>query len=235
LPNNAVVTMVRALDRIAKYQTPLRPSRTVVDLFKSLADELPFPNSFIMRHVDNPIVQTLFRSQLTERPPINALLRTTISLTGVHGGYKTNVIPSQVEATLDCRVTVGDSAEALRRELEHVVDDPRVSVKLSSGPTAPNESAVDESLMATIRAVTQPRYPGSVVAPLMTSGVTDSAYFRQRNVPAYGFNPMVLTEAELESEHGNDERVPVAAFREAVQTYYEVISRLVGIDSDARP
>ena len=100
---------------------------------------------------------------------------------------------------------------------------------------APNESPVDETLMATIRSVTAPRYPGSSVAPLMTSGVTDSAQFRQRHVPAYGFNPIVATEAELESQHGNDERVPVAAFREAVQTYYEVISRLVGIDSEARP
>src|SRR5579862_351513 len=84
LPNNAVVTMVRALDRIAGYQTPLHPSPAVVHLFRDLAEELPFPESFVMRHVDSPIVQTLFRGQLTERPPINALLRSTISLTGVH-------------------------------------------------------------------------------------------------------------------------------------------------------
>ena len=37
LPNNAVVTMVRALDRIASYETPLRPSQTVVDLFAPCA------------------------------------------------------------------------------------------------------------------------------------------------------------------------------------------------------
>jgi acetylornithine deacetylase/succinyl-diaminopimelate desuccinylase-like protein len=233
LPNNAVVTMVRALDRISKYQTPLRPAATVVDLFQRLAGDMPFPHSLIMRHVDSPLVQTLFRTQLTERPPINALLRTTISLTGVHGGYKTNVIPAQVEATLDCRVTVGDSGEALQRELTRVVDDPRVTVELGPGSTASNESPVDATLMATIHAVTQPRYPGSTVAPLLTSGVTDSAYFRRRNIPAYGFNPIVLTEAELESQHGNDERAPLAAFREAVQVYYEVVSRLAGADSPA--
>ena len=181
-----------------------------------------------MRHVDSPIVQTLFRTQLTERPPINALLRTTISLTGVHGGYKTNVIPSQVEATLDCRVTVGDSGDALQRELERVVDDPRVTIELIGNGT-PNESPVDETLMATIRTRDRSHaIQGAAVAPLMTSGVTDSAYFRQRNIPAYGFNPVVVTEAELESQHGIDERVSVAAFRDAVQVYYEVVSRLAG-------
>ena len=229
LPNNAVVTMVRALDRIAQYQTPLHPSPAVVQLFGDLAEQLPFPESLIMGHVDSPIVQTLFRRQLTQRPPINALLRTTISLTGVHGGYKTNVIPAQVDATLDCRVNVGDSGEALQRELTHVVDDPRVSIELGEGSTTSNESPVDETLMATIRNVTQGRFPGSIVAPLLTSGVTDSAYFRRRNIPAYGFNPIVVSEAELESEHGIDERASVAAFRDAVQTYYEVVSRLAGV------
>ena len=100
MPNNAVTTMARALSRIAAYETPLRPSRAVVGLFASLADQQPFPNSFVMRHVDNPLVRTLFRSQLTQRPLVNAMLRTTISLTGMQGGYKTNVIPAQVEATL---------------------------------------------------------------------------------------------------------------------------------------
>src|SRR5262249_55640298 len=117
-PNNAVVTMGQALDRGAKYETPLRPSPAGVGVRTSLGSQLRLPTSLVVRHVDTPIVQTLFRRQLTERPPINALLRTTISLTGVHGGYKVNVIPSQVDATLDCRVNVGDSGEALKRELE---------------------------------------------------------------------------------------------------------------------
>jgi acetylornithine deacetylase/succinyl-diaminopimelate desuccinylase-like protein len=230
LPNNAVVTMVRALDRIAKYETPLRPSKAVVGLFNTLADELPFPSSFVMHHVDSPIVQTLFRSRLTERPLINAMLRTTISLTGVHGGYKTNVIPSQVDATLDCRVTVGDSGDALKRELERVVDDPRVTIELDSNGT-PNESPVDDTLMAIIRTASGQQSPGSSVAPLMSSGVTDSAFFRRRGIAAYGFNPTVVTERELESTHGIDERMSVEAFRDAVRTYYEVVSRLVGADS----
>jgi acetylornithine deacetylase/succinyl-diaminopimelate desuccinylase-like protein len=230
LPNNAVVTMVRALDRIAKYETPLRPSKAVVALFNTLADELPFPASFVMHHADSRIVQTLFRSRLTERPLINAMLRTTISLTGVHGGYKTNVIPSQVDATLDCRVTVGDSAEALKRELERVVDDPRVTIELDSTGT-PNESPVDDTLMGIIRAATGRQSPGSTVAPLMTSGVTDSAFFRRRGIAAYGFNPTVVTDHELESAHGIDERMPVEAFGKAVRTYYEVVSRLVGADT----
>jgi len=228
LPNNAVTTMAHALDRIAAYQTPLRPPPAVVELFATLAQRQPFPNSLIMRHVDNPLVQTLFRKQLTERPLINAMLRTTISLTGIHGGYKTNVIPSQVEATLDCRVIVGDSGEALRYELERVVDDPRVTIELTQNGLA-NESPVDATLMAVVRDVTSRHVPGSLVAPLMTSGVTDSAYFRQRGVPAYGYIPIALSEAELAGMHGKDERIALDRFRTAVQMYYETVSKLAGV------
>src|SRR5262249_42461079 len=149
------------------------------------------------------------------------------------GGYKTNVIPAQVEATLDCRVTVGDSGEALKRELERVVDDPHVTIELTN-TNAPNESPLDESLMAAVRDVTGRHLPGSVVAPLMTSGVTDSAHFRKRDIPAYGFDPNVVTEAELATEHGTDERISLDRFREALQMYYEVVTQLAGVAAPNR-
>ncbi|MFI5394863.1 MAG: M20/M25/M40 family metallo-hydrolase [Candidatus Binatia bacterium] len=231
LRNNAVATMARALERISTYETPLRPAPPVVRLFATLADQQPFPTSWVMRHLGNPLVQTLFRHRLTERPFVSAMLRTTIALTGVHGGYKTNVIPGEVEASLDCRVTVGDSGETLKRELERVVDDPRVTIDLTQN-TAPNESPINEDLMAAVRKAAAQYVPGSLVVPLMSSGVTDSAAFRRRNIPAYGFNPVVITEAELASTHGRDERLPLDHFRTAVRMYYEVVKALGGAGSD---
>jgi acetylornithine deacetylase/succinyl-diaminopimelate desuccinylase-like protein len=227
LPNNAVATMARALHRIAAYQTPLHPAPPIIQLFSELADEEPFPTSWVMRHVGNPLVQQLFRRKLTERPPVNALLRTTISLTGVRGGYTTNVIPAEVEATLDCRVNIGDSGEALQRELVRVVDDQRVTIELTQNTTA-NESPINEQLMAAVRRAGQRHVPGGLVAPVMSSGVSDSAPFRRRGVPAYGFNPVVITEAEMESVHGIDERLPLDEFRKGLQMYYEVVTELAG-------
>jgi acetylornithine deacetylase/succinyl-diaminopimelate desuccinylase-like protein len=230
LPNNAVATMAQALQRVAAYETPLHPAPPTLRLFAELADQEPFPTSWVMRHVDNPLVQHVFRRKLTERPPVNALLRTTISLTGVHGGYKTNVIPAEVEATLDCRVNVGDSGEAVKRELERVIDDQRVSIDLVQN-TTPNESPINEELMAAVRAAAGRHLPGSLVAPVMSSGVTDSAPFRRRGVAAYGFNPVVLTDAEFRSIHGIDERLRLDRFRNALQMYYEVVTKLAGAET----
>ncbi|MBI3783125.1 MAG: M20/M25/M40 family metallo-hydrolase [Deltaproteobacteria bacterium] len=228
IEDNAVTTMSRALDRISRYETPLRPSQTVVSLFAALADESSFPNSFVMRHLDSSLVLGLFKSRLTERPLVNSLLRTTISLTGVHGGYKTNVIPAQVDATLDCRIVPGDSPDGLKAELTRVVGDTRVDIELTQTGT-PNESPEDPELMKAVRQVTSRHHPGSIVAPLMSSGVTDSAYFRQRGDHAYGFNPFVLTEEEMATMHGIDEHVRLDDLRAAVRMYYEIVAQLEGV------
>lgn len=232
LPHNAVATMARALDRIAAYETPLHPAPPVVRLFAQLADQESFPNSWVMRHVDNPVVQTLFHRQLTQRPMVSALLRTTISLTGMQGGYKVNVIPASVEATLDCRINVGDSGEAVKHKLESVIADPQVTIELIQN-TAPNESPIDKDLLSAIRESIDRHAPGSLVAPLMSSGVTDSAPFRRRGIPAYGFNTVVVTEAEFASVHGIDERIRLEEFRRALPMYYEVLTRLTGAGTTA--
>ncbi len=226
LRNNAVVAMARALDKVSRYETPLRPPATVLRLFQGLAEQASFPDSFVMNHLDSAIVRGLAGGKLTERPMVNALLRTTISLTGMKGGYKTNVIPSDVEATLDCRVVPGDSSAALRAELTRVIDDPRVQIEMLNDGT-PSESPVDDDLMNAIRAAVAPQFPGAVVAPFMSSGGTDSAPFRELGTKAYGFNPLVATEAEMSTMHGIDERIGVERLRQALQIHYETIASLV--------
>lgn len=225
LKNNAVVAMARALDRVSRYETPLRPPATVLRLFEGLAEQASFPDSFVMSNLDSAVVRSLFGAKLTERPMVNALMRTTISLTGMKGGYKTNVIPSDVEATLDCRVVPGDSGAALRAELTRVIDDPRIQIEMLNDGK-PSESPIDDELMDAIRRAVTSHFPGAMVAPLMSSGGTDSAQFRQRGIRAYGFNPMVATEAEMATMHGIDERIPIARIREAVQIHYDVITTL---------
>ncbi|MGD0947635.1 MAG: hypothetical protein ABSA52_09400 [Candidatus Binatia bacterium] len=65
----------------------------------------------------------------------------------------------------------------------------------------------------------------------MSSGVTDSAPFRRCGVAAYGFNSVVLTDAEFRSIHGIDERLRLDPFRNALQTYYGVVTKLAGVET----
>ena len=57
-------------------------------------------------------------------------------------------------------------------------------------------------------------------------GGTDSRFFRHRDVPAYGFFPVLLSKQYTASVHGVDERIPVAALGDAVRVIYEALRKL---------
>jgi acetylornithine deacetylase/succinyl-diaminopimelate desuccinylase-like protein len=69
--------------------------------------------------------------------------------------------------------------------------------------------------------------PAARVVPTMAAGFTDSHFFRDLGVPSYGFGTLLLPPSEFSGVHGNDERVNVEAFREAVRLYHDVLTRFL--------
>ena len=61
------------------------------------------------------------------------------------------------------------------------------------------------------------------VIPFMSTGATDSAQLRLHNVQAYGLRPMPLNEADLMRVHGDDERLPLAAFAKGVDCMTRIV------------
>ena len=51
--------------------------------------------------------------------------------------------------------------------------------------------------------------PDAVVTSMQTPVATDSRFFRERGINAYGLIPVVLTPEELNTIHGVDERISV--------------------------
>jgi hypothetical protein len=51
---------------------------------------------------------------------------------------------------------------------------------------------------------------------------------RPLGVVCYGFTPLVLSEDEDNSQHADDERIPVKSLRESVDVFYEVVAGIAG-------
>ena len=64
---------------------------------------------------------------------------------------------------------------------------------------------------------------GAAVLPFQSTWATDSSQLRLHNVQAYGLVPFPLTEEDLKRMHGDDERIPLAAFNKGV----DVLARIV--------
>jgi acetylornithine deacetylase/succinyl-diaminopimelate desuccinylase-like protein len=221
--------LVRALARVSAWETPLRLTPTVSEQLARLAPRLELPWNLAVYALRLPGGLALGGRFVTSDRLTNAMVRDTVSLTGLHSGLKHNVIPGRAEATLDVRILPDTDAAAFLRELEAVIDDPLVRVVLPAGglPGASTASPWRNELFEAIAAEMERELPGSVTLPVQTTGGTDSQPFRERDVPAYGFLPALLTSELNRSIHGPDERFPLTELERAVRVTTRVLERLV--------
>src|SRR5213596_2465385 len=228
-PDNPVHRLVRALNRIASWQTPLVVTPTVERYLHDLSTiETDAARRAWLADVRAALRDSTAVRTLTSDLTYNALLRNTISITGLKGSDKTNVIPPSATAALDVRLLPGQEPAAFLTDLVRVVGDTAVTFK-PQGPNWPaTESSTETDMFRAITAVARVRQANALVTTLMLPGFTDSHYFRRLGIQSYGLSPFPLSENDSRGVHGNDERVSLDALRFGVRFYYDVVSRVAG-------
>jgi len=66
------------------------------------------------------------------------------------------------------------------------------------------------------------------VGPSISPGFTDSIYLREIGVQAFGIVPFMLTDEELATMHGDDERVRIEELDRGVRVLMQVIQDFAG-------
>lgn len=224
--SGAVRVLVRALARVAEAPPRCRLTPVVAAMLATLGEGQGFPRGFALRHAGNFLVFPFVRRRLERSPATRAMLCDTVALTGLAAGVKVNVIPSEARATLDCRLLPGTDPQEFIARLRRRIADSRVEIEVMTrsepGPASPVASPLFAAIAAAVKAVE----PDAVVAPLLTTGGTDSRFFRRRGVPAYGLVPVRLADADIERIHGVDERLPLVELRRGCRITYEAARRL---------
>jgi acetylornithine deacetylase/succinyl-diaminopimelate desuccinylase-like protein len=226
-PDNPVHRLIRALDRIADWRTPLVVTPGVDRYFRDLATlETDSTRRRWFSDVRTALRDSAAARAITGDLTYNALLRNTVSITGLKGSDKTNVIPPLATAVLDVRLLPGQDPAAFLADLQRVVADSAVTFR-PQGPSWPaTESPTDTELFRAIEAAVRARHPDALVTTPMLAGFTDSHYFRRLGIASYGLGPFPLTVTESRGVHGNDERVSLEALRFGVRFVYDVVQRV---------
>lgn len=224
-PDNPVHRLVRALARIAEWRTPLIVTPAADRYFRDLASvEHDTAQRRWFADIRAALGDSAVARAITSDIAYNALLRNTISITGMKGSDKTNVIPPVATAVLDVRLLPGQDPAAFLAELQRVVGDTAVSFR-PQGPSWPaTESSTDTEMFRAIVAAAHARHPSALVTTPMLAGFTDSHYFRRLGIASYGLGPFPLTQSDSRGVHGNDERVSLTALRFGVRFYYDVVA-----------
>jgi acetylornithine deacetylase/succinyl-diaminopimelate desuccinylase-like protein len=167
------------------------------------------------------------RQELKSNRSTEPLFRDTMSLTMLKGGYKINILPEQAEMSFDCRLLPDTDEHAFVSNLQQIVSDPSIQFEVTWPGNRPVMSPWSQATLFTaIREAAHARLPNALVTPSICVGGTDSRYFRDRGVPAYGFVPCLLTAEDLKGVHGLDEKLSIENLRLGLQVVFDVAARV---------
>jgi acetylornithine deacetylase/succinyl-diaminopimelate desuccinylase-like protein len=225
---SAVTRLIRALDRARRFETGIQIVPEVDRYYSALAEayedkELRARYASLRETLKRPLT----RKEFLKEPQNAALVQNTIAITVLQGSSKTNVIPSTAYAELDCRLLPGEDPDTFLERLKTMVADPSIefSVLLHFPPSS---SDVGTPLYRAIEQVAKGEE--SPVVPSVLRGFTDSHFFRERGVTSYGFIPVVLTEEDERTVHGQNERISLESLREGTRRLVEILQTLDQLD-----
>jgi acetylornithine deacetylase/succinyl-diaminopimelate desuccinylase-like protein len=148
-----------------------------------------------------------------------SMLRTSVTPTIVNIGFRSNVIPSEGEATLDVRALPDEDIKKFVVELRRVINDPAIEIIPPATDSRPASapSRMDTEMFRAFETVARRMYNVPTLPNLMT-GATDNAQLRAKGVQAYGTGPSVTPEeGPLGGAHTDDEHIPVRSLMSLVE------------------
>ena len=224
---SSVSRVVKALNIIWNNPFPPRIIPEVEKVFIERSGGLDEPYSSEYRNIKESIKDPIFMKRLQSfSASAHALTRDTCSLTRMMGSSKINVVPPEAWAEVDCRMLPDRTTEEFISDFKALIKDTGVEVELIMS-AVPAISQTDSELFLAIEDFSKNNYPGSRVAPSVSTGFTDSRFTRGLGIQSYGFNPLISTGDEYSSIHGNNERINEKAFRQSVKDLGIILDKIL--------
>ena len=221
---NPVPRLVAALYKISQYETPLRVTPGVDKFFRDIARLYPEPRRSWLSNVAVALNDAQAKQWILNDLWWNAYLRNTISLTGLAGSNKTNVIPGVATADIDIRLLPDQDSVAFLETLKGVVGDTAVHFTTLLPPKTPLESPINTDFFHAIERAAHDREPSAFVTTPMETGATDRPTYRKLGITTYGFSPFLIPRPEIQrGMHGNDERLSVDNVGYGVHFFYDIL------------
>jgi len=221
---NPVPRLVAALYKISQFETPLHVTPGVDKFFRDIARIYPEPQRRWLSDVTAALNDSKAREWILSDVSWNAFLRNTISLTGLTGSNKTNVIPGVATADIDVRLLPDQDAGEFLKTLQGVVGDTAVHFTTLLQPKTPLESPIQTDLFRAIERAAHEREPSAFVTTPMETAATDRPTYRKLGITTYGFSPFRVPRAETQrGMHGNDERLSVDNVGYGIRFLYDIL------------
>ena len=225
--DSAVLHLAQAIDRLRRAgHLPIHVTPTYQSMVRAVRKQLRSPLAPALGLLESPagVSALLSLAKGRGRSLLASVTTNTCNPTVLQAGAKTNVIPSEAEAHLDCRKLPGQSPEDVMREILAVTGTGVTleAIQVSTGA----EFSTDTPLYRLLERVTREMDPGGLVVPMLMPGATDACQYQRAGITVYGYTPGVLPPEfpSISLAHGHDERLPVSFITTGLPALWQVVN-----------
>ena len=230
--DNPLAHLAQAVAKVAANQPPMRLNDTTRTYFERLAKVSTPEQADRYLHLTDPSRSAAIQAYFAENELNHySILRTSVVPTILKAGFRSNVIPSEAEATLDIRALPDEDMPKFYDWLRKLINDPAVEVisNRSGGREPGAPSRIDNPMFRAFETTQREMFPDAITLPSMLTGATDNAQLRSKGVQAYGFGP-IIDEKEVAGgggAHGDDERLKEDSLYKEVQFIWRSVLQMV--------
>jgi acetylornithine deacetylase/succinyl-diaminopimelate desuccinylase-like protein len=223
VPDNAIYHLVRAVDRVSRYEFPVQLDDAnrayFTGMSKIISGEAGVAMAAVVRNPGDGVSVAI----LDQNPNWHAMLRTTCVATMLSAGHATNALPQRARANINCRIFPGITRDVILAQLVKIVDDPAVAVTIPEvrGPVA-NPAPLTPQILKPIEVVAHEMWPGVPVVPALEPGASDAQFLNPAGIPTYGITGL-FTDPDGGHIHGLNERIRVNSVYEGRTFLYRLL------------
>jgi acetylornithine deacetylase/succinyl-diaminopimelate desuccinylase-like protein len=216
------IRLVRGIERLISLQEEPELTEPVRDMLSELekrgaislglSEDSPLPSSSQLATIASSV------------PEMEAIMKDTVAVTMLNAGFKPNVIPAVASAAIDVRILPGRAPEDIVKKVKKMLADLDIQVEVlyAASPSGSERTEFFDLIIDVLHKL----YPGSLALPYLSTGFTDSRYYRGVGVVTYGIMPCVIPKEELGRIHGVDERISVDSVVKASEFFKRILLTL---------
>lgn len=227
-PDNAIYQLSEALVRLSAFHFPVELNPVSRAFFEQTSKvEKPDMAAAMTAIATNPS-DAHAAEVISQDPRYASMLRTTCVATMLKGGHAVNALPQLAEANVNCRMAPTATKASVQATLQKLAGDPAVVAVLdtSTENRASPPSELRPEVMGPVDQLTRQMFGDIPVVPTMSTGATDSRYFRAIGVPAFGVSGLFSDPSVDARAHGRNERVRIEWYYKAQEFLYQLTRQL---------
>jgi len=223
VPDNAIYHLVRAVDRVSRYEFPVQLDDANRGYFLGMSKIYGGEDGAAMTAIVANPADSAALAVLDRNPNWHAMLRTTCVATMLSAGHAPNALPQRARANINCRIFPGVSVEEIRAQLVKIADDPAVTVSIPEvrGPAA-QPAPLTQQILGPVEKVAHELWPGVPVVPALEPGASDAQFMNPAGIPTYGIDG-IFVDPDYGHIHGLNERVRVRSVMEGRTFLYRLV------------